>query len=49
MAAMALAASAPPPAPAARAMAEAVDLAPRGFAAIESPSTWRKMRYPSVR
>ncbi len=27
------------PAPAARAMAEAVDLAPKGFAAIESPST----------
>jgi hypothetical protein len=31
MAAMALAASAPPPAPAARAMAEAVDLAPPGL------------------
>jgi hypothetical protein len=37
------------PAPSARAMVEAVDLAPRGFAAIESPSTRRKMRYPSVR
>jgi hypothetical protein len=27
-------------------MAEAVDLAPQGFAAIESPSTCRGMRYP---
>jgi hypothetical protein len=27
-------------------MAKAVDLAPQGFAAIESPSTWREMRYP---
>jgi hypothetical protein len=37
------------PRPGVRAMVEAVDLTPRGFAAIESPWTWRKMRDPSVR